>query len=59
MTAMAMKTVEKCFINLNNKHNPNPNFLKEWSGYVVLQQQKLPGSTMQHASLHEYFSIVP
>jgi len=56
---MAMKTVEKCFINLNNKHNPNPNFLKEWSGYVVLQQQKLPGSTMQHASLHEYFSIVP
>jgi hypothetical protein len=56
---MAMKTVEKCFMNLNNKQSPNPNFRKEWSGYVVLQQQKLPGSTIQQASRQEYFYIFP
>lgn len=46
---------EECFKNLKYRHTPSPNFLKEASGLVVLQQQKYPGVTMQQESLQEYF----
>jgi hypothetical protein len=42
---------------LKYKQIPNPNFLKELSGFVETQQQKSPGSTLQQASKHPYLMI--
>jgi len=52
---MNMKAIVECFINLKYRQMLRPNFLKEESGCFVLQQQKLPGSTVQQDSQQVYF----
>jgi len=56
---MTQKTIVECFINLKYRHIPIPNLRKEGSGLLVLQQQKLPGSTVQQAYPQVYLAISP
>lgn len=47
-----------CFINFTYKHTPNPNYLYYLFGYVLEQQQYLPGLILQQYSLHSYFYTI-